>query len=52
MQQPCWLLEPPQEESQSTEPSEQSSLLAKAGLQRQANAAHVQNALSDDETKP
>ena len=36
--------EPPQ---QSTE---QSSLL-EAGLQRQANAAHVQNALSDDETK-
>ena len=30
--------------------SEQSSLL-EAGLQRQANAAHVQNALSDDETK-
>ena len=32
------------------QPSEQSSLL-EAGLQRQANAAHVQNALSDDETK-
>ena len=30
--------------------SEQSSLL-EAGLQRHANAAHVQNALSDDETK-
>jgi len=36
--------EPPQQSS------EQSSLL-EAGLQRQANAAHVQNALSDDETK-
>ena len=41
--------EPPHEESQS-ESEEQSSLL-EAGLQRQANAAHVQNALSDDETK-
>ena len=36
--------EPPQQSS------EQSSLL-EAGLQRQANAAHVQNALSDDEAK-
>ena len=33
------------------QPSEQSSLLMEAGLQRHANAAHVQNALSDDETK-
>ena len=44
--------EPPQEESQSL--TEESSLL-EAGLQRHANAhanaAHVQNALSDDETK-
>ena len=38
---------PPQQESQSL--TEQSSLL-EAGLQRR-NAAHVQNALSDDETK-
>ena len=44
--------EPPQEGSQSstTELTEQSSLL-EAGLQRHANAAHVQNALSDDEAK-
>ena len=37
--------EPPEQAA-----SEQSSLL-EAGLQRHANAAHVQNALSDDEAK-